>query len=401
MKLICEIKQSELLEEANDEVDCTSLRDYKSVGAYTWSLESSESRPLLIIPGEPNRLVDQVESKLRSKQLTKSSNELTFNENRWEAAFLMAPLFRCVSVCTPHFEFDKMDIITDRTNLRNLFNFVENQLDKEFRIELQCVGNSLVLIRNDASMNRSFDYGKDFETQATTSELNQGSYSRVATYKFGSHNVLVRFEVDCCLPKSNVAAAKRTLDYSASTKFAGMSRLGYVPYGELDEEKLVELTTKSTFNSQFPMGKWNQLFFSNTDLLVLGWHNRGRLQRIEKLALKQVAERCQRSSASTKSSLGKLNTLLTRLKSIASQSNNKEEGAEMPSAVYSVIFSQATNSLSIYECVDHSGCLPKDFYAEVAKLHATKRSIAENESSCAAEEQSPTKRIKVRSQNID
>lgn len=112
--------------------------------------------------------------------------------------------------------------------------------------------------------------------------------------------MLVRFEVDCIeanqddlcarMEKSTrlgsggggLGPAKKFDDAESSTS------LHYIEHGRFDKDQtLVELTSKST-GSRFPRKKWDQLFFSRTDTLILGWHNQGLLQRIEKLTLDQV-----------------------------------------------------------------------------------------------------------------
>lgn len=129
--------------------------------------------------------------------------------------------------------------------------------------------------------------------------------------------MLVRFEVDCVektnMPKQTSSTKITTSTRTASNKLDDLvnqmstvsidlgsvkkfdndssSSLHYIEHGKFDEnEKLVELTTKSVYKGTFtfPEHKWNQLFFSQTDALVIGWHSRGNLQRIEKLTFNEV-----------------------------------------------------------------------------------------------------------------
>ena len=137
----------------------------------------------------------------------------------------------------------------------------------------------------------------------------KGAYRRVVSYKFGELNMLVRFEVDCVEKTTkttwnteSLKGATSSLDDMMSHMMSHLnlwgvkkfedssspsSSLHYIEYGKFNpNERLVELTTKG--RRIFPDNKWNQLFFSQTDLLVIGWHTRGKLEEIEKLSFSDV-----------------------------------------------------------------------------------------------------------------
>ena len=378
------IRNDELIE---NKTDCTSLGDFRSLGSYNWSTTASKPlRPVIVVPGQPSRLIGDVDRELQHAQLIKSVNKQMCDENRhFQSDYPLEALFRAVRLCSPTFRFDRVDIATDRNNLRKLLNFVEGQAKDSFRIDFQRVGKLTVLVRSDEKATLvSSDYGKDFESRATVNELNQGGYRRIVTYKFGSLRVVARFEVDCCAERGRKSAARNKEDVECSvdslaSSLAGVNiglnprdvkrfdetSLAYVRAGGefVADEKLVELTTKSTFYGkyEFPTSKWNQLFFSNTDMLVIGWHSRGRIEKLEQLTLAQVAQRSQRSADMTRTSLGKLATLLERLRSLAAAA-----AAAAESSVYSAIFIAGTNELSIYKCEHHPGCLPKKLFDEIA-----------------------------------
>ena len=193
--------------------------------------------------------------------------------------------------------------------------------------------------------------------------------------------MLVRFEVDCVVKEQQPAGVSYSnnpvddiisgmnrglkLSLGKVSKFepdqAGSS-LHYINHGEFDKtERLVELTTKSAprgVGMQFPENKWNQLFFSRTDTLVIGWHVRGQLQKIEKLSFDQVTQRSNRSTADTEKSLAKLHDLLDRIRKLALSIKERQNGIESP--VYSIIFDQtgSNQEITIYKCANHKGALP-------------------------------------------
>jgi hypothetical protein len=135
------------------------------------------------------------------------------------------------------------------------------------------------------------DYGKDFEKKYTKKGLNQGAHRRVVSSKLGQFTLLTRFEVDCVesgdvLSTRAASMSSVKLNMGKPIPFAkSSSKLAYFKHGEFKQEKLVELTTKTSYEGEkkFPASKWNQMLLSNTEYLVLGWHGRGNLLAIEAL----------------------------------------------------------------------------------------------------------------------
>lgn len=175
----------------------------------------------------------------------------------------------------------------------------------------------------------------------------------------------MRFELDCIESKEDntvdellTSMARVSINQKVnetSTKFDN-SNLAFINHGNFrTDEKNVELTTKSTYRGtyDFPESKWNQLFFSQTDHLVIGWHQRGMLKVIEKLTFDQVTQKCNRTKNSIKKSTNKLHSLLEKLFHFASKENDD---------VFSIVFlkEDREKSLKIYKCPSHHGSLPKN-----------------------------------------
>lgn len=197
--------------------------------------------------------------------------------------------------------------------------------------------------------------------------------------------MLVRFEVDCVVKEQQpaISSAASSSDNPVDGIISGMNRglkvslgkvnkfepdqpdssLHYIHHGEFDQtERLVELTTKSApkhVAMQFPENKWNQLFFSRTDTLVIGWHARGQLHTIEKLSFDQVTQRSNRSTANTEKSLAKLHDLLDRVRKLAMSMEERQNGIQSP--VYSIVFdhTESNQEIIIYKCTNHQGALPE------------------------------------------
>jgi hypothetical protein len=208
------------------------------------------------------------------------------------------------------------------------------------------------------------------------------------SYKFGEFSFLVRFEVDCVMESveqqptkmdsiedelvasmENVMNLKEWKEWKKEAKSfetPTTSQLKYVRFGRFNaNEKLVELSTKSTYSNEFPKHKWNQLFFSQTNVFVLGWHRRGYLQKIEMLNFDQVTQRSGRCNdghktvtnlakldAATVTNLAKLHDLLVRIRKIAFINRN---------VVFSLVFDgNADGKMTIYTCSSNA-CLPEAY----------------------------------------
>ena len=138
--------------------DCSILKNFKTVGSYNWSPESTKENPIIVIPGECVKLVQ----KLKPCQLVKSRHAQMVDENRFYLPdYPMEPLFRSVALCTPDFNFSEVDFVSDRNGLRKLLDFVDESNKDSFRIELQKIGKSIFFVRNDEFASRTNeDYGK-------------------------------------------------------------------------------------------------------------------------------------------------------------------------------------------------------------------------------------------------
>ncbi len=191
------------------------------------------------------------------------------------------------------------------------------------------------------------------------------------SYEFGSFKFLLRFEVDCVeseedntvdnLLESMAGVSFRQKDVENATKFKN-SNLSFIDSGKFQpNEKIIELTTKSKYKGvfEFPKFKWNQLFFSQTDYLVIGWHTCGQLKKIEKLKFSEVTNRCGRTPDSIRKSTNKLHSLLQELNRFLRNVSEEKDRR----IVYSLVFFKESNeqSLKIYKCEGHSGSLPIEF----------------------------------------
>jgi hypothetical protein len=360
-----DIKQIDL---KDSNLDCDSLKNYKSIASYNWKPQSTIEKPVMLIPGKASLLV----SNLSNQQLSKSKYEQMCDENRYfMSEYPIEPIFRAVLECSPSFDFKSVDFVTDRNNLRKLLDFIEGNRNEAFRIDFQMIGDTLVLVRNDENAkNFCDDYGKDFELKYTEATVDHGAYRQIVAYKLGTFQMVVRFEVDCVEELSEnstdtdeLIASMAAFNLDNPKQFDKKSKLNFIKSGDFKKDlkqNLIEMTTKSVYQGkyEYPKSKWNQMFFSNTDYLLIGWHSRGMLQKIEKLPFDQVTRKCGRDANGIKSSMSRLNDLLNKLKSIAAK---ECEGA--------IIFHHEIdrNALKIFRVSNKNGCLPKELIDTIFK----------------------------------
>ena len=357
------IQKQELKEEASD---CW-INESTQIGSYNWN-ESGGCT--IFVPGRARAYNES-----KQLELKKDNRVQMVDENRdRQPNYPLESLFRAVKLCTPEFSFNEVNFVTDRNNLRKLFNFVVGSADKSFRVDFHKIKNTIAFIRQEEKTKEICnDYGKCFENQFTTFDnISKGSHRRIITYNFADFKMVVRFEVDCIEPELSTAmskmriAAKDKTDDSAtnySKKFDN-SELSYQVIGDevLNQDTLMELTTKSIYkgNRDFPRHKWDQLFFSQTHCLVIGWHKFGTLQQVQKYTFKDVSKECGKTKQNTENFLKKLYHLLSTIKSLPNEENKDR--------VFSIIYDHAADSkvLKVYLCEKKVfGAIPDTLIKEI------------------------------------
>jgi len=181
------------------------------LGSYTW-IEATV--PSIIVPGSPRIWVDKPLP--ISVPLDHGYNFVDQNGHRMGSQTLF-PLIRAVqdvesqSGAKEKFDWSSADIVTDRNGLRKLLRWIlakPGDPPRDFRIDMQLAGSKTVLMnrweqftKEEAGTRRS--YGFNFEEIMTNPapgcERGTG-YHRIITYDFDGLKMVVRFEVDACLP---------------------------------------------------------------------------------------------------------------------------------------------------------------------------------------------------------
>ncbi|KAF4706096.1 hypothetical protein FOZ62_019030, partial [Perkinsus olseni] len=161
-----------------------------------------------------------------------------------------------------------VDVVTDRTNLRQLIGFlIPKRVNSSgaFVIDVDVVDNTAVFTRTGPTRARCFGCGHHFERAMTTDEAD-GALRRVVSFELGTLKLVVRSEVDAMQgglwePNDSLAWTK------PDDSILEVARSG----GPLEGKKgnFVELKTKSVRREFDWVGPYTQMALGDIDVLVL------------------------------------------------------------------------------------------------------------------------------------
>jgi len=231
----------------------------------------------------------------------------------------LEPLLQALYITKPSFDLNKVQIITDRNNLRKLFEVVCGESHRDFEIAVEIVNNTALFTRLEQCTSEVIGsqdfrgYGHEFEKEFTkypSSVKASTSHHRIVTYSFGGLNMVVRFEADGALPlamdlvDTTKATPTRSIeqivpDLSSLGLEQGLppttstssnhgtptsaSRLAVMKAGELvPQDRILEIKTRAEHRAVGIPECMSQLWFSDTRNLFIGLHNSGTFRTINK-----------------------------------------------------------------------------------------------------------------------
>lgn len=238
-------------------------------------------------------------------------------------------MFHALNVMNPGYQFNDIDVLADRNNLRVLLEFCQGKANGPFRLNLYLLFNTLIIVRKETRWWKHSDgisYGCNFEkffTQPTKDMEDATSHYRAIRYSMGPLNVVVRFEADAYdngitsdfLTESEVAAVsgnlaeRPTFDFRAPIRVLQKGHL--VPTAQMVELKTQKYDPRGTSLVQCQ----DQLWFGRTSLLYTGPYEGGTgiVKRVKK---EDATERVKKWEHNNQESLRKLVALLTELRAV-------------------------------------------------------------------------------------
>ncbi|KAH9831408.1 uncharacterized protein C8Q71DRAFT_715353 [Rhodofomes roseus] len=358
-----------------------AVKQLEYIGSFNWT---SASKPTIIVPGCPPLWRDRA---LPYKVPRDSGVRFVDQTGYHMPAYPLYSLVRAVDIMSEDkgdsFDWSTVDIVTDRNGLRKLLRWLNDDgTAKDFRIDTQLAGRRTVLLNRWEKKTREMPnpqystYGFSFERESTyrAPDCEQASgYHRIVKYDLDGLTMVVRFEVDACLPTGTSASASRRQTAStdvdslsnmlsglavasgagkgpAVDKGASTTELDIIRAGQpVPQSSLIEMTTRSRNNAmnydwieQYP-----QLFLSQTPHHYLAVHNRGKFEDITKRALGDAE--MKRTEARLQGSFRKLRAALEAIQNLIVE--HGERGR------LSLVFRDG--ALQVFERKSQDSCLPE------------------------------------------
>lgn len=140
------------------------------------------------------------------------------NAYRWPTSPL-EPAFRALFTLHPTFDLNSIDFVTDRNNLRKLFRFAcgNPQFIHDFKFYIEVINKTVLVTRwekraaNFVGRGEFRGFGHSFEkefTKYTKGLEGTTGHHRVAKYRFGGLNMMVRFSTDAFLGSKDMPSGE-------------------------------------------------------------------------------------------------------------------------------------------------------------------------------------------------
>ncbi|KAF8158456.1 hypothetical protein B0H34DRAFT_789326 [Crassisporium funariophilum] len=332
--------QAIAIPEADEEQENVQITDCTYIGSYNWMKRES---PTILVPGSPPQWLN------RSPPYTIPPDVgiqfVDQNGYRIPHAVLL-PLVAAVNKTAAMngrdpFDWTSADFVTDRNSLRKLMRWVGGGDVRDFRIDVQLAGRKTILLNRWEKRNREVfsgrTYGFSFEKASTETApgcRESTGHHRIVTYDLNGLKMVVRFEVDACIPPPAKYPRKSVSDMDDLVK--SFNAISVLPNAlgsnsnsnqhltvlegglEVSPTAVVELTTRSQTTMKLHGFDWKeaypQLFFSQTAHHILAIHNRGRFVEVQKRKL--LSEELQAVEKDAQCELKKMRKALDLIKDV-------------------------------------------------------------------------------------
>ncbi|KAF9651351.1 hypothetical protein BDM02DRAFT_3091263 [Thelephora ganbajun] len=332
------------------------------LGSYNW-IEATV--PSIIVPGSPRVWVDRPLA--ISVALDHGYNFVDQNGHRMGSRTLF-PLIRAVQDVESQsgiegedkFDWSSVDFVTDRNGLRKLLRWINaapGDPPRDFRIDTQLAGSKTVLVNRWEQITKEQpgtrrSYGFNFEETMTVPSpgCERGTgHHRIVTYDFDGLKLVVRFEVDACLPSDDpesktirkphidnddddddtallgalsglfIGASSHSTTMSSPSPLTSADLKMFRAGTQVPDSNLLEMTTRSEISAaNFDWGDaYPQLYFSQTPNHYLAVHRNGTFfsiakRRIGERDLVAIESRAQPGFRQLKEILGEIQAMVKK-----------------------------------------------------------------------------------------
>ncbi|KAG6053484.1 hypothetical protein E4U17_004653 [Claviceps sp. LM77 group G4] len=348
------------------------ITNVKSVSSYTWI---DTPTPTIAVPGCPPLWSPPI----IDHRLPKDTGLYYIAENAVRLpGSQMAPMFTALSITNPSFNVRSVDVISDRNNIRKLLSFIRPGMDgdvnEQFTIKLELVGNTLLLGRCETAVTRYIEpnsfrgYGHEFEKAYTTSQIGGStSHYGIVSYRFCGLNFMIRYQTDGFVSTQRTDNAREALlerlEYPTpssvnrlpptvdpSLKEVMVLRKGHsVPLESILEIKTRAQVRSLDFNDIAP-----QLWVSQTTKLVRAFHAQGSFYKPQ---VEDVSAQLKEWELDSEEDLKMLGALIDMMIMVV-------KGCESCDGRGILRYDVATGSLIISRDGGNERMLPEDLYSK-------------------------------------
>jgi hypothetical protein len=272
------------------------IKNVQHVASYNW-LEASTAT--IAVPGCPPAWTPA----RSSRKLPKDSGWRFIGQNAARhPQFPLEPLFRAIQTEQPKFDFNDIDIISDRNSIRKLLYFVDEGSSQgnrpSFSIKAQLIGQTLVLSRNENKVKEfvrskgTSSYSQEFEKAYTRQNIAQSTgHHRMISYEFQELKMMVRFTTDGYVPETtsdhdfdsllgNIDLDPAATPEASTTKFdsrfpSGSSLIVQSAGHRVHSSSILEIKTRAEHNKFQWSENAAQQYLSQTPNLVVAYHRYG------------------------------------------------------------------------------------------------------------------------------
>ncbi|KAK7685792.1 hypothetical protein QCA50_011138 [Cerrena zonata] len=333
------------------DTDPVTIEDLHYIGSYNWM---DKQKPTILVPGSPPEWIDP------SPPFFVPVDEgiLYVNQNAFRMPKApLQPLVLCVDEVTPEFDWSSVDFVTDRSNLRKFIRLISRtrKSTKPWRIDTQLAPGKKGTIllnrweRRDREMAGGASRGFAFEkhtTRVVDGCEGSSSHHRVVCYSLGELELVVRFEVDACLPASSASVVTK---FGLTVKKGGMR----AP----DPSAVVELTTTGSAGRNADWKELHpQLYLSGTSHHFLALHQNRTFNNVQKRTLSTLNDA---HGNETGENLGRLAAILVSVKELVGKYGSDGR--------ISLVFDgKDREAVKVYQRANKGSCLPNELLRRFA-----------------------------------
>ena len=249
----------------------------------------------------------------------------------------LEPLFRSVFALKPEFDIGKIDLVTDRNNIRKLLRFINETSKDSFQIQVEIInGKTAMFTRMQGKTTEVIvgfrGYGHNFEKAYTKSATGSTGHHRIVSYDFGGLKCVVRHETDGYMAEMAPATIKKPAETSVSLSNLletlklsesvedpkPTSHITVKSEGEeVDISSILEIKTRAAGKTLDMTEVTPQLWISQTPHLVVGYHQGGVFRDVQ---VRDMTEAINNWEKRNRQTLRRLGGLLKRIIAVVKES---------------------------------------------------------------------------------